>query len=198
VILLAAFGRSRDAFQGPIMQGLALVLANYGPDELDRDHLVSQLTKLPVRQIRARAAGLREMHKGAEPRLIGAVIVDQYNKAHAASGYRRAESFFLKVSVAAPVSRRRWVERPVSGSAHPMRPAEASGQPGENEAADGGLGGRRIDHQASSPSAASTSPPPPGLCQCGHFARNHDHDAGGDGYCGLCDECGGFRQAGAA
>jgi hypothetical protein len=83
VILLAAFGRSRDAFQGPIMQGLALVLANYGPDELDRDHLVSQLTKLPVRQIRARAAGLREMHKGAEPRLIGAVIVDQYNKAHA-------------------------------------------------------------------------------------------------------------------
>jgi hypothetical protein len=76
VILIQAFGRSRDAFQGPVLQGMAYVLANYSPDELNRDRLVRQLAELPVRQVRARAGGMREQHKGTLPRLVGAVIVD--------------------------------------------------------------------------------------------------------------------------
>jgi hypothetical protein len=99
VVLLAAFGRRREAFDSVIMAGLAFVLAAYPPDELDRDRLVRQLSELPVRQLRAKAAAMREMHRGRQSRLCAAVIVEQYNRGRGP----KVEEFFTRVPERSPV-----------------------------------------------------------------------------------------------
>lgn len=78
-LLRLAYGSSRSAFEGAAMQGLALVLRTYGA-ELVYSRLTEQLSSLPVRQLRARAVALREVQRGTLPRLIAAVIVEQYNR----------------------------------------------------------------------------------------------------------------------
>jgi hypothetical protein len=85
VVLTSAYGRAFDAFDGALMQGVALVLGNYDLDELDLDRLVTQLTDIPPRQLRARAASMREAHRGTLPRLCAAVIVERYNSARGAA-----------------------------------------------------------------------------------------------------------------
>ena len=119
IVLASAFGRSFDAFDGGIMQGVALVLGHYDADELDTDRLVVQLRDIPPRQLRARAVALREAHRGTVPRLCAAVIVERYNGGRG----RNVEPFFTrapsvsKAGAAFNRSRkeraaiRRWAER---------------------------------------------------------------------------------------
>jgi hypothetical protein len=93
IVLTSAFGRCVDAFDGGIMQGVALVLGNYDADELDTNRLVTQLGSIAPRQLRARAVALREAHRGTVPRLSAAVIVERYNTARG----RHLEPFFTRV-----------------------------------------------------------------------------------------------------
>jgi hypothetical protein len=93
IVLTSAFGRCVDAFDGAIMQGVALVLGNYDTDELDTNRLAAQLSSITPRQLRARAAALREAHRGTVPRLSAAVIVERYNAARG----RHLEPFFMRV-----------------------------------------------------------------------------------------------------
>jgi hypothetical protein len=166
VILLSSFGRSRDAFQGPILQALAYVLANYPPAELDRDRLVQQLSEVPVRQLRARAGGLREMHKGTTARLVGEVIVSQYNRG---AGARRVESFLTRVPAgSAPTIRKRWREQSDTTPA----PSPSTVPAGCDTAGPVEAPPRR----AIPPAAAAG----PGLCECSHSRRLHED---GDGMC---------------
>lgn len=180
VVLLSAFGRDRAAFGSIIMEGLGYVLAIYPPDELDRDRLVRQLSEMPVRQLQARAMGLREMHKGRHGRLVAAVIVDQYNR----GAGRKVEPLFARLPTGAQVSavvkrHRRTAPRVESGE-----PAIGPGQPGENEAEGAGLAGHQPLRSASSPE------PDTGRC-CMHSPRMHDSD----GLCLAedCVECPGYR-----
>lgn len=147
-ILLSAFGRSREAFQGPVLQGLAYVLANYKPDELAQDRLVRQLSEIPVRQLRARAQGLREVHKGTVSRLVGAVIVDQYNRGPG----RKVEPFFSRALTTNAASQQRWRDR--------HKPAPVRPRPGPS----------------SEPSQAplpATRPP----CRCGRpYSEHYGHE----------------------
>ena len=91
-VLSSAFGRSFDAFDGGIMQGVALVLDQYTADELDSERLVRQLRDIPPRQLRAKALALREAHRGTVPRLCAAVLVERYN----AGRGRNVEEFFTR------------------------------------------------------------------------------------------------------
>ena len=80
LVLSRAYRTARDAFDGNIIHGLALVLHHYDlADELGLDRLISSLEGIAPRQIKARAATLRETHKGVLPRLVAAIIVGQYN-----------------------------------------------------------------------------------------------------------------------
>jgi hypothetical protein len=94
VVLTSAYGRAFDAFDGALMQGVALVLGNYDLAELDLDRLVTQLADIPPRHLRARAASMREAQRGTLPRLCAAVIVERYNSARGAG---RLEEFFTRV-----------------------------------------------------------------------------------------------------
>jgi hypothetical protein len=94
VVLTSAYGRAFDAYDGALMQGVALVLGHYDLAELDLDRLVTQLADVPPRQLRARAASMREAHRGTLPRLCAAVIVERYNSARGAG---RLEEFFARV-----------------------------------------------------------------------------------------------------
>jgi|ThiBio_1000_plan_1041568.scaffolds.fasta_scaffold00488_10 hypothetical protein len=93
VVLTSAFGRAYDGYDGAIMQGVALVLAHYDEDEIDLDRLVTQLREVPPKQLRARAAALRELQRGTLPRLCAAVIVERYNGGRG----RNIEQFFVRV-----------------------------------------------------------------------------------------------------
>lgn len=82
LVLTRAYRISRDAYDGALVHGLALVLHHYDlVDELNIDRLVTALEGIAPRQIKARAATLRETHRGVLPRLLAAVVVNQYNQA---------------------------------------------------------------------------------------------------------------------
>lgn len=78
-VIVGAFGRTVDAVTGELVHGTALVLAYYGPDELDVKRLVSAMQSVAPRQVLARADALREVQKGQKPRLVASVLVDRYN-----------------------------------------------------------------------------------------------------------------------
>ena len=81
LILTRAYRITRDAYDGNLIHGLALILHHYNlVDELNIDRLVTALEGIAPRQIKARAATLRETHRGVLPRLVAAVIVNQYNQ----------------------------------------------------------------------------------------------------------------------
>lgn len=93
IVLTSAFGRGFDAFDGGLMQGVALVLGHYDVDELDTDRLIAQLRGIPPKQLRARAIALREGHRGTVPRLCAAVMIERYNSGRG----RNVEPFFTRV-----------------------------------------------------------------------------------------------------
>jgi hypothetical protein len=179
VVLTSAFGRTVDAFDGSIMQAVAYVLNNYDPDELDVTRLIARLREIPPRQLRARAASLRELHAGTLPRLCAAVIIDRYN-----SQGKRVEDFFARVPERAKNgleftrnrnNRRRVAER--DGANSP-----------ENIPAD-------IPARATPPHppiSSSLPRPDMDICRCGHTKRRHD-----DGVCLVCDNCASYKNAAA-
>lgn len=184
-VLLSAFGRSRDAFQGSVLQGLAYVLALYPPDELDRDRLVRQLSELPVRQLRARAIGMRETLQGRIPRLIAAVIVDQYNR----GGGRKVESLLVRMpnGMKPPAIRERWHDQRVTDYANPVASSSAGAAPPRAVPVEVPTPAtRRV------PPVSPTSAAAPALCRCTHSVRLHED---GDGYCMAGCNCAGYAAA---
>ena len=133
-VLTAAYGDARDAYDGQMIMGCALVLHNYDAmREMDVDRLIRQLQTIVPRQIKARAAALGEAYRTQLCRLVAAVMVDRYNQAPG----RRVDEFLLRVPVASktnrkPASRQReviraWAEAKgmVIGARLPARIADA-------------------------------------------------------------------------
>lgn len=101
-VITGAFGRTYDALDGGILQGVALVLGHYSADQLDTRRLVTQLRDIPPRQLRAKALALREAHRGTLPRLCAAVIIERYN----AGRGRRVEPFLTRAASTRPAGGR--------------------------------------------------------------------------------------------
>lgn len=80
-VLIAAYRLKQDAYDGHIIQGVADVMRYYRPDdELTIDRLVTALQTIAPRQLKSRAAALRDGFAGTMPRLIGSVIITAYNQ----------------------------------------------------------------------------------------------------------------------
>lgn len=94
-ILKHGFGAVRDAFDGQLIQAVALILLTYGTDELDHGRLIEQLQTIPPRQVKAKAQALKEAHRAEATRLCAAVMIDRYN-----AGPGRKVEDFLSVAPA--------------------------------------------------------------------------------------------------
>lgn len=97
-IVRAAWPDDQNGMDGHILHGLAHVLNAYSRDELDTGRLITTLAGIMPRQLAARAAAVRELHKGTMDRLAAHVIVERYN----ATKGTRLEAFFTRVK---PVSK---------------------------------------------------------------------------------------------
>lgn len=97
-IVRSAWPADQNGMDGHILHGLAHVLNAYNRDELDLERLTEVLAGIMPRQLAARAAAVRELHKGTMDRLAAHVIVERYN----ASKGPRLEAFFARVK---PVSK---------------------------------------------------------------------------------------------
>jgi len=103
-LLVAAWGRAADALDGALLHGLALVLHHYDLEtEISPDRLVAAMQDIAPRQVKARAAQLREAHKGVMARLVAAVLVDRYN----AQPGRRVEEFLVRLPAVAKTNVKR-------------------------------------------------------------------------------------------
>ena len=80
-IVSAAWNDDPDGAAAAIIGGLGGVVGAYGDDGLDRDRLIGALSGVLPRQILARAAAARELHKGTIDKLTAHVIVEEYNAA---------------------------------------------------------------------------------------------------------------------
>lgn len=78
-VVRAAYGDDQAGLDAAIVYGLGHVLHAYGRDELDTNRLVEVLAGIVPRQLTARAAAVREIHKGTNDRLTAHVIVERYN-----------------------------------------------------------------------------------------------------------------------
>jgi hypothetical protein len=94
----AAYPDDQAGLDGSIVHGLGHVLDNYSREELDLERLITALAGIMPRQLTARGAAARELHKGTLDRLVGHAIVDRYN----ASKGPRLEAFFTRVK---PISK---------------------------------------------------------------------------------------------
>lgn len=74
-----AYGDDQASLDAAIIYGLGHILHVYTRDELDLPRLIEALTSIVPRQLTARAAAMREVHKGTMDRLTATVIVDRYN-----------------------------------------------------------------------------------------------------------------------
>lgn len=92
-VIRAAYGDDQAGLDAAIIHGLGHVMKFYDREELDLHRLVEALQGVVPRQLTARAAAVREIHKGTLDRLTGHVIVERYN---AAKG-RKIEAFFDRV-----------------------------------------------------------------------------------------------------
>lgn len=80
-VLRDSFGSARDAYDGQLIQGAAIVVDTYDVEELDFDRLTVQLQSVAPRQLKARAQALKEAHRAEMRRLVAAVMVERYNAA---------------------------------------------------------------------------------------------------------------------
>lgn len=92
----AAYPDDQAGLDGSIVHGLGHVLDNYSRDELDVARLTTCLAGILPRQLTARAAAARELHRGTLDRLVGHTIVARYNE----SKGPRLEPFFSRVKPA--------------------------------------------------------------------------------------------------
>lgn len=97
-VVRSAWPEDQNGMDGHILHGLAHVLSAYTRDELDLERLTAVLAGIMPRQLAARAAAVRELHKGTMDRLAAHVIVERYN----ASKGPRLEPFFTRVK---PISK---------------------------------------------------------------------------------------------
>lgn len=89
----AAYGDDQAGLDASIIHALGHVLHSYTRDELDLVRLISALSGVVPRQITARAAAVRELHKGTMDRLTAHVIVERYN----AEKGPKVQAFFERV-----------------------------------------------------------------------------------------------------
>lgn len=93
-VLHAAYGDTVDGYDGTLIQGLCLVLHHYrAGDEIDTDRLVRALQGIPPRQVKVRAAAMREVFPGELPKLCGAVVIRAYNEQPG----RRVQGFLERI-----------------------------------------------------------------------------------------------------
>lgn len=78
-IVTAAWNDDPDGATVAIIGGMAGVIGAYGDGGLDRDRLIGALSGIVPRQLAARAAAAREIHKGTIDKLTAHVIVEEYN-----------------------------------------------------------------------------------------------------------------------
>lgn len=79
-VITSAWGDDSDGPTTGTVRGLAHLVGTYG-DELDRARLISALSAIVPRQLNARAAAAREVHKGTLDKLTAHVIIEEYNAA---------------------------------------------------------------------------------------------------------------------
>jgi hypothetical protein len=89
----AAYRDDQAGLDAAIIHGLAHVLHAYSRSELDLQRLVETLAGILPRQLTARAAAVRELHRGTLERLTAHVIVERYNEA----GRPKLEPFLERV-----------------------------------------------------------------------------------------------------
>lgn len=78
-LIIGIWGRRRDAFDAPIIHGLALIL-NHLRDEIDLERLVDALLDVMPRHLSTQAVALRDLQSGTLPVLTAIVIIGMYNK----------------------------------------------------------------------------------------------------------------------
>ena len=92
-IVRAAWPDDQNGMDGHILHGVAHVLDNYDRDEVDVQRLTTLLAGVLPRQLAARAAAVRELHKGTLDRLVAHVVVERYNTGKGT----KLEPFFARV-----------------------------------------------------------------------------------------------------
>lgn len=77
-VLLAAYGRDWNGYYAPLVYGVGQLLHYYG-DDVEPERLIEALGRSTPQQLRAQAAGLRELMPGSVPRLVAQVLVNRMN-----------------------------------------------------------------------------------------------------------------------
>ena len=77
-IITSAWGDDPEGPGSGTIQALGHLVGSYGED-LDRQRLIGSLSGIVPRQLNARAAAAREVHKGTIDKLTAHVIVEEYN-----------------------------------------------------------------------------------------------------------------------
>lgn len=109
-IVSAAWGDDPEGTARPIIEGLGNIVGCYAGD-LDRERLIGVLSGMVPRQLNARAAAAREVHKGTLDKLTAHVMIEEYNAAGRAG---RVEPFLQVQQPGSPnpgTKRRGEVER---------------------------------------------------------------------------------------
>lgn len=81
-LILDPWGRRLDAFDAPIVNGIALVLHHIHADDIDRERLFNALLDIMPRQLKTQALALREsgVTTGSQPVLVAIAIIGIYNR----------------------------------------------------------------------------------------------------------------------
>jgi len=87
-----AWGDDPEAVSGPIIHGLGHVLDGYQL-EINRHRLFEALAGIVPKQLNARAAAARELHKGTLDKLTAHLIIDLYNQV---SRSGQLDPFFMR------------------------------------------------------------------------------------------------------
>lgn len=98
-VITSAWRDDPEGVTNNILQGLAHILANYTRDELDLGRLVEALSGIVPRQLNARAAAARELHKGTLDKLTAYVVIGEYNQLRRDG---QVEAFFSRVKPLSP------------------------------------------------------------------------------------------------
>lgn len=80
-LIKQAWGEQRDAYDSPIVMGMAMVIQTFGADRrLNGPRLVEALAPTPARRIRFQASALRDSTPGSLAKLTAITLVNQYNR----------------------------------------------------------------------------------------------------------------------
>lgn len=209
-VAFSAWGRTADAYTGPMLFGLAMIFTNYDctdDGELDVERLIRALSEVPPQQIRARSVILREAVRAELPRLHAQVIIGGYNDQRG----RKVQPFLERAPKGTKIAIRHHQQRPSSVAPKPdTAPADpavpsltdewnkvlADAHTALGEATPPAAARARRVPPAPAPLGDSTrldgliaptpAMTPAGLCTCGHGGMRHP---GGE-ICSLDVNCG--------